>query len=141
MTRDLTALAAQLTEDEGRRLKIYQDELGYVTVGVGHNMSTDGISDAICDALLAEDMARAATAVAENWAWSAQLPDAPWAVLVNLCFNMGPVALAGFVHFLAAMQAGDWPRAAEELQNSAWWGQVGQRGPRMVKRLIGGAPA
>jgi lysozyme len=138
--RPMNLLAAQLTEDEGRRLRLYTDTRGQVTVGVGHNLSDNGISNAICNALLAEDMALAAAAVAERWPWSGALPDAQWCVLINLAFNVGAQSLAGFVHFLAAMQDSDWQWAARELEASRWFGEVGERGPRMIARLTGVAP-
>jgi lysozyme len=68
--------------------------------------------------------------------WWGSLPDQAQRVMANLCFNMGWKTLATFRQFLAAMQAHDWQRAAQELKNSKWWGQVGERGPRIVQRLL-----
>jgi fructose transport system ATP-binding protein len=39
-------------------------------------------------------------------------------------FNLGPLRFRGFVHMLAALQAGDFARAADELRLSTWSRQV-----------------
>ena len=138
--RDLITLAAQLTEDEGRRLDLYFDTRGNPSIGVGRNLR-NGISNAVCDLMLQEDMATAAAAVAAHWPWSDGLPDAQWNVLIGLCFNLGAAKLSGFVRFLAAMEIGDWAAAAMELRNSDWWNEVGERGPRTVARLLASSSA
>lgn len=132
---DLKTLRAELTEDEGRILSLYYDSRGNPTIGVGHNLRA-GISERICDLLLEEDMARTFAALDANVSWWRQLPDPQARVLANLCFNMGWTRLSTFHCFLSAMERGEWEKAADELRDSAWWHQVGARGPRMIARLI-----
>jgi GH24 family phage-related lysozyme (muramidase) len=147
MAHDLAALDAELQEDEGNRPDPYDDATGEtlrpgytlrgnVTISVGVNLSV-GLTPTENSYLAASRRDAAAAQVAQLWPWSASLPDPQWRVLVNLCFNLGADKLAGFVHFLADMRAHDWNAAANELQHSTWWGEVGARGPRMVARLIG----
>ena len=52
---------------------------------------------------------------------------ARWAVLVDMAYELGGAGLAQFSHFLAACRAGDWERAAAELQNSKLFQQVPRR--------------
>lgn len=139
MTDRVATLSAQLLVDEGRRQWPYRDTRGFLTIGIGHNLSINGISSAVCDAILAEDIAAAAGSVSRVWAWADALPDAQWCVLVGLAFNMGIITLATFVQFLAAMERGDWTEAAAQLRASKWWNEVGERGPRTVARLTGAA--
>ena len=134
---DDTALMAELTEDEGCSPRLYVDTRGNYSIGVGHNLEAAGLCQAAIDAQLVHDICIATNALNADAPWWRTLPDPQQRVMVNLCFNMGWATLSTFRNFLAAMQAGHWEAAAAELQNSRWWDQVGQRGPRMVRRLLG----
>ena len=128
-------LRDQLIRDEGKRLTLYQDQLGFNTIGVGHNLDAHGISEDVCELLLTEDIARAEAAVRVRLPWAAELAEPRRAVLVNMAFNMGMGGLMGFRRALAAMQAGDWPLAAREMLDSRWAGQVGERATRLAEQM------
>jgi len=135
----MTTLLADLRTDEGVRLMPYTDTTGHLSIGVGRNLTTNGISDAEADVLLRGDIDKACVALDREHLWWRNLPDGPARAMVGLCFNLGPAGLNGFILFLNAMELGDWPRACDELQRSKWWGQAGTRGPRMVARIMGRA--
>jgi GH24 family phage-related lysozyme (muramidase) len=71
------------------------------------------------------------------------LPDNQQMVLTDLVFNMGQHALSKFVNTLNYINSQDWPNAATNLQQSAWFHQVGsganQRGGADVAVLGGTA--
>lgn len=136
MSLDRDRLAGDLEADEGRRLMPYLDTTGHLTIGVGHNLR-NGISSRACDLILQDDIDATVADLDANAAWWRRLPEPKARVLANLCFNMGWPVLATFRRFLAAMEAGEWATAADELRDSTWWGQVGERGPRTVARLTG----
>lgn len=138
---DRAAMRAELSQDEGRKLKVYLDSMGIPSIGVGRNLRDTGISDAECDAMLDNDIDRMMATLDREAAWWRRLPEQQRRVMVNLCFNMGWGTLVTFRHFLAAMQLGEWENAADALQDSRWWHEVGERGPRMVARLTGAAAA
>lgn len=135
---DRVAMRAELSADEGRELKIYFDTKKIPSIGVGRNLRDVGISDAECDAMLDADINRTITTLDREAAWWRRLPEPQRRVLLNLCFNMGWATLVQFRDFRAAMQLGEWRNAADALEDSLWWQQVGARGPRMVARLTGG---
>ena len=55
---------------------------------------------------------------------------------MNLSFNMGERRLRGFQKMIAAVHAGDFERAADELVNSKWYTQVQpSRSHRIVKMM------
>ena len=68
----------------------------------------------------------------------------------NLAFNLGKTRLSKFKGYFRAVKAGDYKRAAAELQwrdpddhgkgTTPYWDQVGYRGLRLAARLnnIGG---
>ena len=50
---------------------------------------------------------------------------------------MGPAWANGFPAFKRAFAAGDYNKAADELIDSQWYGQVGRRGPTIVNLIRG----
>lgn len=121
----------QLARDEGRRLQPYQDDEGWWTIGIGHNLGTkdwnelpphfqDGITDEECDTLFNADLAHACHLLDVYVPWWDQLDGQTGArsgVLINMAFNMGPAKLATFHTFLRLMKARDWNGAADDLRN------------------------
>ena len=113
-----------LVDQEGVRARPYDDFnaktlvrghtiRGTVTVGVGH---TGPLPDDVIETLLKRDIQ---TAVTDLGALLGEhVPpahSARWCALVSLAFNLGRDGLAGFARMLAAIRAGDWDRAADEL--------------------------
>ena len=59
-------------------------------------------------------------------------------VVANMCFNLGQPRFSGFKKFIHAMQVSDWERAAEEMMDSKWATQVGDRAKRLRNRVLQG---
>lgn len=135
----MSSLREQLIRDEGRRLALYQDSAGLWTIGVGHNLSAHGISDAVCDLMLDEDIARVLAGLKARAGWYVTLPEPRRAVLENMAFNLGIGGLMGFRRMLAFLQAGDYAGAAGEMADSKWASQVGGRARRLAEQMRTGA--
>jgi len=130
----------QLLDDEGLRFKPYTDTVGKLTIGIGRNLDDVGISAVEAYDLLDHDIDRAVHALVGRYAWFPDLDPVRQAVLVNLCFNMGPASLAKFKHTLAAIARGDYAAAARGLRNSKWYRQVqAARSARLIRMLESGA--
>jgi lysozyme len=127
------ALAAQLRADEAVRNKLYQDTVGKWTGGVGRNFSDRLMSPGLIQFMLDEDIDLAIDALERNAPWWKWLNDARQNVLLNMVFNMGWPRLSGFKQMLAALQAGRYDMAANEMKDSAWYNQVGDRARRLEK--------
>jgi lysozyme len=128
-------LRAQLLRDEGLRLQPYTDSVGKLTIGVGRNLTDTGITRAEALVLLEHDLTTAETAVCQRWPWAERLDPARLAVLVNMALNLGPGGLGTFRRALAALQRADYARAADELLDSQWAAQVGDRARRLAAQL------
>ena len=50
-------------------------------------------------------------------------------------FNMGRTRLGKFKNMNAAVEEGDYSRAANEMVNSRWYNQVRNRASRLVERM------
>lgn len=135
---DWTELETELIVDEGKRLKPYKDTHGNVSIGIGRNLSGVGISEKECQDMFVDDCISAISALDTYINWWRSSPPNVQRVLINLCFNMGWQKFSAFHQFLQLVQAGDYEAAANDLQSTTWWSQVGGRGPRMVNRLLAG---
>ena len=56
-------------------------------------------------------------------------------VLLNLIYNMGPKGLSKFTNTLKFITAEDYEAAADNLERSLWYKQVGSRARELVDRL------
>ena len=138
----LKTIADQIKSDEGCRLDVYNDSLGFPTAGIGHLLPHDSplkvgdkITQVQCDAYFQQDLAVAISGCRRLLSTFDALPDAAQAVLVNMCFNMGAGGLGEFHHFLAAVQNADWQEAVAEMQNSKWAKQLPARSGRLVSMI------
>lgn len=140
-TFGMPLLTDELTVDEGWKRFPYTDSRGCLSVGIGRNLTGNGLSAAEIGFLFGNDVASCCADLDAHAPWWRTLTAIRQRVMIGLCFNMGWPRLAGFQHFLAAMQARDWASAAYELKDSKWYDQVGSRGPRVIARLLGTADA
>lgn len=134
-TRLRTDLYFDLCHDEGVRRFPYTDTTGNLTIGVGRNLCTVGLLPKEIDFLLANDINSAFDELDRQITWWRQLPHNSQRVLANLCFNMGWPTLSKFVKFLDALHQNRIDDACNELKNSKWFNEVGDRGPRTIARL------
>ena len=125
-------LLANLKRDEGLRLKPYKDSVGKLTIGYGRNLDDMGITEDEAAVLLDHDIERAVTELDRALPWWREMPPSWQRGLVNMRFNLGLTRLRTFKKMLAALQAGDRERAADEALDSVWAGQVGERATRIA---------
>ena len=125
----------QLIRDEGRSLKPYQDTAGKLTIGVGRNLSDRGISHAEALYLLDNDIADFTKQLATALPWAGALDEARFGALVNMAFNMGVDGLLEFKQMLAALRVGNWDKAADDLLDSLYAQQVGDRAVRLANQI------
>lgn len=157
-------LSDLLILNEGLKLKAYSCTAGKRTIGVGRNfqdvpfslhecidlfgttsisfnnanhiLTTRGITKEQALMLLENDVVRCIKQLERQPYWEAVKDDEDKRnALIDLCFNMGFPTLSTFKNTLAAIEAGDWEKAVENLTKSKWYTQVGDRGPRIVKMI------
>jgi lysozyme len=131
-------LAGQLVIDEDIKLRLYRDTVGKLTGGVGHNFDDLGISRAAAMFILDEDIDIACAELDKALPWWRGMSEQRQQAIANMAFNMGVPKLLGFKNTLAAMKAGDYESAANEMLNSKWATQVGERAKRLAKMMRNG---
>lgn len=119
-------------------LRPYHCSANKLSIGFGRNLEARGISLNEAEYMLANDIRDCREALTRDYSWFPALDQVRQAALTDLCFNLGTQRLAGFVKFLAALGRGDYERAADELVNSKWFGQVKRRGPRIRDMIKSG---
>jgi len=134
----LSILRDQLLVDEGERKEPYLDTEGNITIGVGRNLTAVGISQDEQDLMLTNDMWRANNAARALFRSFDNLTPTRKAVLCNMAFNMGLTALSGFHGTIAAVEAGDYNLAADNMLASLWARQVGDRAKRLAALMRSG---
>lgn len=133
----LQRVRADLIRDEGQRLDLYTDTTGHATIGVGHCLTVHGISQAVCDQLLNEDVARALDE-ALTASWFRGLNEVRQRVILNMIFNLGLAGVSRFTLMIAAIRRGDYEAAAREMRESLWAHQVGDRAVRLAHLMATG---
>lgn len=131
-------LMDQLKRDEGLRLLPYKDTMGKVTIGYGHNLTDDGITQQVADYILSEDIREAAMDVAKAFPWVKNLDPIRRAVLINMAFNMGIEDLKQFDVTLGLIKKGEYALASDAMLQSKWAREVGDRAKRLSLQMMTG---
>ena len=126
----------QLKVDEGLRLQPYRCTAGALTIGYGRNLDAVGITQEEADIMLRADVeiAEKGAQALVGTVWD-DLSATRQAVLINMTFNLGRTRLAAFKNFLAALRAADYQTAADEMLDSRWATQVGDRALRLARQM------
>lgn len=137
------SLCAQTRDDyyyfikssEGYRLTPYKDSLGYLTVGIGHRIvKGENVKAKYTDAdvkyLFDKDLDIALRDAKYLFPSFNSHPRDIKLVLVSLSYNLGRTKLAKFINFRANIEKRNYSLAANDLQNSLWYRQIGNRGKK-----------
>ena len=116
-----------LIKHEAMRLKPYHCTAGALTIGVGRNLDSMGLSEDEVYYLLQNDIRRCEKELLKVFEWFAYLDTVSQDAMMDMCFNLGISRLRGFEKALEAMEDGDYEEAAVEFLDSNWADQVGQR--------------
>jgi len=134
----LDILKAQLKIDEGVKNKPYKDTVGKLTIGCGRNLDDVGLRDSEIDFLLDNDIASAEKDARILVRAFDQLNDVRKAVVLNMVFNMGFSVFSQFRQTIAAINSGDYTKAAAGMRASRWAQQVGARAQRLADQMAKG---
>lgn len=126
-----------LLRDEGCSRVPYKCPAGFWTIGVGRNLEANPLSDDEIALILDNDIDRARTAANEIFGatWFEQQEEHRQLGIINLIFNLGKSGFMQFKKAIGAMLRGDWDTAANEILDSRYAEQVGERAERVAKLL------
>ncbi len=121
----LPEMEALLDEQEEFRATPYRDSRGVLTIGFGTNLDA-GITREQAKALRDCQLAANEAALAV-YPWFAALDPVRRSVVENMAYNLGVAGVLEFKDMIAALEAKDWPAAAQQMCASEWRVQVGDR--------------
>ena len=122
-----TNLIDMLVLHEGMRTKPYEDSLGILTIGVGRNLESMGLSHDEVYYMLRNDIRRCEEELDNTFRWYKYLDQVRQDAMIDLCFTLGITRLRKFKKALGFMETDDFEKAADEFMDSKWADQVGQR--------------
>ena len=128
-------LLEQLKRHEGFRKKMYKDTLGLMTIGYGTNLE-EGLTKEEASLLL---VTRLGKLLQELGKAGHELPsglgEVRDAALANMAYNLGVKRLLGFTKMWQAIADKDYDKAANEMLDSKWARQVGNRAEELAKQM------
>ena len=134
-------LNEQLRRHEGVKRHVYQDHLGFWTIGVGRLVDERGglgLSEDEIDLLLKNDIERSQRELSENFIWFKDLNEARKDAFTNLHFNLGLPRLLSFKKTIQHMENGDYILASEELLDSKYARQLENRSAEVAEMIATG---
>lgn len=142
---DRLKIYENLKQEEGCRLKKYNDSVGIPTIGIGHNLYASPIdkiigckfngltiTEAQCRIIFDSDLNKVIADLDRELCWWNSLDDARRYVMISLCFNLGIGGLLKFKNTLACFRAHNWEGAAAGLKASLWAKQVHGRSDKLI---------
>ena len=119
---------------EGEHLKPYLCPAGKLTIGVGRNLEDNGITQEESRFLLLNDIARCEREM-EQFFFCGKIGEVREAVVMDMLFNLGLPRFRTFRKMIAALDRAKYDLAADEMLDSRWAQQVGQRAIRLADMM------
>jgi lysozyme len=127
---------AQLKVDEGKRLKMYKCSEGFHTIAFGFNLDANPITEEIAESLL-DIKVRQAVISCEKYPYWDSLNEGRKAVMINMCYCLGPDGFGKFKRMHLAIVNEDYGQAAVEILDSKFATQTGDRAKRLATIMKG----
>ena len=135
---DIEQTKAEIKKEEGFRMEVYKDTLGFSTGGYGHKMldgETPPTDMAGWTKLFERDFARAMSGAEELLMICPNVDDTARHIVVEMCYQMGSYGVSKFHGMLSALQESDYVTASKEMLDSRWAKQTPKRAMRMAERM------
>lgn len=140
---NLKRLETRVMQDEGFRARPYLDTVGVPTIGYGSTrllgspirMDQGAISADAARQQLRADLWGAILDAQDLFPRFEEMNSVRQEVIANMAYNIGRNRLSGFVKLREAADQLDYEWMAEEMVDSRWFEQVGDRAKRLVAAM------
>jgi len=144
-------LLAKLIKHEGLVLHKYRDSLGYETIGVGHlldrrrggiplrriiGVDKDQLTPGEAFKVLAYDVNRTVSKLYSKLPWLKEKPSIVQEDMIDMAFNLGVGGLLKFRNTLKALKEDNYAKVVNNLIQSKWYKQVGNRAKEIVSDFM-----
>lgn len=125
-----------IKREEGFKNFPYLDTRGKLTIGVGRNLSDNGLSNKEVDDLLNNDLGKLCNFLCE-FSFSKFISDVRGMAVINMAFNLGVTRFRGFKKMIMALENQDYKLAAAEIRDSKYWrdNDTHNRAERIAKMI------
>jgi lysozyme len=131
----MNKLIEQLKIHEGFRSNVYTCSGGKKTVGYGRNLQDIGISEEEAEMLLKNDIYEATNQLLNAFPFMATFSDVRISAMINFTFNVGIGTVRKFSNTIEYLKNEDWEAAADEMMDSKWAEQVGDRSIQITEQI------
>jgi len=145
---DLVKLVADLQPEEGFKVingrpVLYDDAnghpivpgytlVGHPTAGYGFALDVSPLTQAESLPILASRAAAVDAKIQADLPWVKNLDEPRQRALSDMAYNLGAHGLESFATFLGLVESGAYDAAADDLETTAWYKEVGSRGIRLA---------
>ena len=132
-------LIKQIKEHEGLVLKPYKCPVGKLTIGYGHNLEDNGLSQSVCEYILIEDIEEAKKNLYAVFTkdFFDTLKDNQKIALTDMMFNLGLSRFLTFKKFILAVKQRKFHRARVEMIHSKAYTQAKRRYQLLAEQILG----
>jgi len=124
-----------LVKHEGLVCHVYDDSLGYKTIGVGRCLDKNGITEDEAMYLLDNDIKRVIESLDKHWHVWRSFPEKAQLVCIDCTFQMGITGWMAFRHTRALMEMECWLESSEEILRSKYATQTPNRAAHNSRQL------
>ena len=133
----MSRLIEQLKVHEGFRSKPYKCTADKLTIGYGLNLDA-GISEELAVIIL-EHQLKSTVNQLKKLGWFFNIDSfARQDAIVNMAFNLGVAGVCKFRKMINAISIHDYHKAANEMLDSKWANQVGDRAVELAEQMRSG---
>jgi len=126
-------LVKSIKRHEAFRGKVYEDSLGYPTIGDGLAIKDLVLSVGVADMILKEKLLQLIAEIRERFNWFHYMPEQIQNVIIEMCYQMGIGGFMTFPKTIGCFQTRQWKEAAREMLDSTWHKQT----PKRAEELAG----
>lgn len=120
---------------EGYEQYPYKCSMGIQTIGYGRNLESRGLSEDEAAYLLACDIRLAEGELMDNYEYFWSISGVRKAILIDMMVNLGSSRLSKFKKMHQALGSKDYELAADEMLDSRWASQVGNRALTLAQAM------
>ena len=132
------SLLSSVIVHEGFSRYIYLDSVGVRTVGFGRNLDDRGISREEAEMLLLNDLETSTKEAKKLEFYENLTSNNRRDVIVEMIFNMGLTRFKEFKKTIGYINQANYSAAADEMLDSRWAKQVGQRALTLSNKFRAG---
>ena len=140
-------LESRICLDEGFRAEPYLDTVGVATIGYGSirypgnvtvTLNDNSITEPVARELMRAELYLSCIIAQTLFSRFNDMNHVRQEVLANMAYNLGEPRLSGFERMISAGETLNYYQMAQEMKNSKWYKQVGQRSVRLYYAMLNG---